>query len=154
MPGQGDAVNAREAEDLVVKGIAAVENDHNHLALVCFERAAEIDRSPTVCSGLGYCLAAVRGEVEKGISLCQEAISREPDNTFHYRNLGSTLILAGHRDKAIEAFRKGLHIRMDEGIICKIDALGTRKPPVFRSLNRKHFLNRAVGLILNRLGFR
>ena len=141
-------------EELVAKGIASIENGHTHLALVCFERAAEIERSPTVCSGLGYCLAAVRGELEKGIDFCQEAIDREPDNTFHYRNLGNVLILAGNRGEAIEAYRKGLHIRKDEWIIRKMDALGTRKPPVIESLSREHFLNRSLGIILNRLGFR
>lgn len=145
---------AHEVEDLVTKGMAAIENDHAHLALVCFERAAEIEKSPTICSGLGYCLAATRGEMEKGLALCREAIAREPDNVFHYRNLGSVLLLAGKAYEALEAFREGLQIRRDEGIIRKLDALGTRKPPVFKFLSRKNFLNKSVGFILNRLGFR
>jgi hypothetical protein len=147
-------VNAGEAEDLVVKGMAALENDHTHLALVCFGRAAEIEKSPTVCSGLGYCLAAVRGEVEKGTALCREAIAREPANVFHYRNLGSVLLLAGKNYEAIEVFRSGLRIKKDAVIIRQLDSLGTRKPPIIKFLSRQHFLNRSLGLILNRLGFR
>jgi tetratricopeptide (TPR) repeat protein len=147
-------LNAHEAEDLVAKGISAVENDHTHLALVCFERAAAIEMSPTVCSGLGYCVASARGDVEKGLQLCREAIERDPDNVFHYRNLGNVLLLAGNRGEAIETFRAGLRIRKDEGIIRKLDSLGTRKPPVIKSLSRSHFLNRTLGVILNRLGFR
>jgi Flp pilus assembly protein TadD len=151
---RGDAVNAREAEDLVAKGMAAVENDHTHLALVCFERAAEIEMSPAVCSGLGYSIAVARGEVARGAQLCREAIERDPDNVLHYRNLGCVLLLAGNKEEAIQVLRMGLQIRKDEGIIRKLDSLGTRKPPVIKFLARGHVLNRMLGVILNRLGFR
>jgi tetratricopeptide (TPR) repeat protein len=151
---EGDAVNAHEAEDLVVKGISAVENDHTHLALVCFERAAEVEMNPNVCSGLGYCIAAARGEVDKGVALCREAIERDPGNVFHYRNLGSVLLLAGNKEEAIQVFREGLRIRKDDDIVRKLVSLGSRKPPVIKALARDHFLNRLLGVILSRLGFR
>lgn len=154
MWGRECTVNSREAEELVVKGVAAVENNHIHLALVCFQRAGELGKNPTVSSGLGYCLAAARGEVEKGTLLCREAIVLDPDNVFHYCNLGSVLLLAGKKDEAIEVFRQGLRITKDEGIIRKLEALGTRKPPVIGFLGRKHFLNKSLGFILSRLGFR
>ena len=147
-------MNAREVDDLVAKGRAALENDHFHLALVCFERAAEFGNSPTISSGLGHCLAAARGEVKSGLELCREAVAREPDNIFHYRNLGSVLLLAGNNYEAIEAFRAGLRIERDDAIISKLDSLGTRKPPFFPFLSRKNILNRTVGMILDRLGFR
>jgi len=152
--GWRDIVSNHGVADLIAKGTAAIENDHAHLALVCFERAAEIEKTPTVCAGLGYSLAAVRGEIEKGLALCREAVDREPGNVSHYRALGRTLILAGNTYEALETFREGLRIGRDEGIIRQLDALGTRKPPVFKSLDRKHFLNKAAGFILNRLGFR
>jgi Flp pilus assembly protein TadD len=151
---RGDAVDAHEAKDLVVKGVSAVENDHTHLALVCFERAAEIEMTPTVCSGLGFCIAVARGEVDKGERLCREAIERDPDDVFLYRNLGCVLLLAGNKEEAIRVLRMGLRISKDEGIVRKLDSLGTRKPPVIKSLARNHFLNRVLGVILNRLGFR
>lgn len=147
-------MSTHEVEDLVAKGIAAIENDHAHLALVCFERAAEVEKTPTVCAGLGYSLAAVRGEMENGLALCREAVTREPGNVFHYRTLGRVLILSGNTYEALETFREGLRIGKDEGIIRQLDALGTRKPPVFKSLSRKNILNKAAGFILNRLGFR
>jgi tetratricopeptide (TPR) repeat protein len=147
-------VIAQEAEDLVAKGIEALENDHFHLALVCFERAAEYEKTPTVSSGLGYCLAAARGDMERGLELCREAVDLEPENVFHYRNLGSVLLLAGNSYEAIEAFRAGLRIGKDDGIIRKLDSLGTRKPPLFPFLSRRNILNRTFGLILDRLGFR
>lgn len=147
-------MNGTETEDLVAKGLKALDNGHTHLALVCFERAAEVERSPLVCSCLGYCLATARGELDRGIDLCREALGKEPGNTVHYRNLGRVLHLAGRREEAIHAFREGLRLGRDDGIIRELEALGTRKPPVLKSLDRTHFLNRWLGLMLNRLGFR
>ena len=152
--GRGDHMKSREAEGLIVKGMAALDNDHLHLALVCFERAAAMVDTPVAGSGLGYCCAAVRGEVERGVALCRDAVAREPGNVFHYRNLGNVLLLAGKGREAIEVFRAGLRISHDKEIISRLDALGTRKPPVFRTLGREHFLNRTVGLFLSRIGFR
>lgn len=147
-------MTAQEVKNLVAKGMEAVEHGHTHLALVCFERAAEIASSPEISSGLGYCLAAVQGKVEEGLLLCREAVALEPDTVFHYRNLGSVLLLAGKKQEAIDVFRAGLRLSRDEGIILMLDSLGTRKPPVFRTLSRQHILNRAFGLLLNRLGCR
>lgn len=147
-------MDVHEVNDLVAKGVSALENDHVHLALVCFERAAEIEMSPKVCSGLGYCIAAARGELARGEQLCRGAIERDPETVFHYRNLGSVLLLAGNRGEAIQTFRQGLRHGKDAVIITKMDDLGTRKPPVITSLPRNHFLNRMLGLMLNRVGFR
>ena len=147
-------MTVQEVNDLVAKGITALENGHIHLSLVCFESAAKIGSSPTISSGFGYCLAAARGEVEQGLKLCRDAVSREPHKVFHYRNLGSVLLLAGKNEEAIEVFRAGLRIDMDESITRKLDALGTRKPPVFKSLSRQHLLNRAFGQVLDKLGLR
>lgn len=147
-------MNDAEAEELVAKGLTALDNDHLHLALVCFERAVEVERRPLVCSSLGFCLAAARGEIDRGIDLCREAIGKEPANTVHYRNLGRVLLLAGRKDEALLAFRQGLRLGRDEGIIRELEALGTRKPPVIRSLHRDHLLNKCLGIVLCRLGFR
>lgn len=147
-------MNDAEAEELVAKGLTALDNDHTHLALVCFERAVETERSPMVCSSLGLCLAAARGEFERGIDLCREAIGKEPANILHYRNLGRVLLLAGRKDEALLAFREGMEIGRDKGIIRELEALGTRMPPVVRALHRDHPLNKCLGIVLCRLGFR
>ncbi len=119
-------MNAAEADELVAKGLMSLEHDHTHLALVCFERAVEVERSPLVRSSLGYCLAAARGELEKGAALCREAVDDEPNNTLHYRNLGRVLLLAGRKDEALQVFRQGLGVGRDAGIIRALDRLGTR----------------------------
>jgi len=147
-------MDAVVAEEFVSKGLAALDNGHTHLALVCFERAFEIDRRPLVCSFLGFCIATARGEVAKGIALCREAVEKEGTNSRHYCNLGRVLLLAGQKDEAIQVFRQGLRFGRDEEIIRELNALGTRKPPVFPSLGRNHFLNKWLGIVLDRLGFR
>lgn len=143
-----------EPGELVDKGFTALDHGHTHLALVCFERAMETERSPLVSSFLGYCLAAARGECARGIELCREAIGMEPGNTVHYRNLGQVLLLAGRKEEAILVFRQGLRLGRDEGIIRGLENLGVRRPPVIEALDRDHFLNKWLGIILSRLGFR
>ena len=150
----GCDVNAAVAEEFVSKGLTALDNGHTHLALVCFERAFEIERSPLICSSLGFCLAAGRGEIAEGIALCREAIDKEEANTAHYRNLGRVLLLAGQKDEALQVFRQGMRIGRDGGIIRELEALGSRKPPVVPALHRDHFVNKWLGIILDRLGFR
>ncbi|HEY6871241.1 MAG TPA: hypothetical protein VI298_00810 [Geobacteraceae bacterium] len=147
-------MNAAEADELVTKGLAALDRDQTHLALVCFERAFEAERSPLVRSSLGFCLAAVRGDVEGGLALCHGAIGEEPANALHYRHLGRVLVLAGRKDEALIVFRQGLRLGGDEGIMRELDRLGARKPPVIKALDRRHPLNKWLGIILDRLGFR
>lgn len=147
-------MSAAEIEELVAKGLAALDNGHTHLALVCFERAIEVERSPLVCSSLGFCLAAARGDLDRGMELCREAIGKEPGSTGHYRNLGRVLLLAGRKDEALLAFRQGLRLGRDEGIVRELEALGTRNPPVIGALHRDHLLNKWLGILLSWLGFR
>ena len=82
-------MDAVVAEEFVSKGLAALDNGHTHLALVCFERAFEIDRRPFVCSFLGFCIATARGEVEGDVRFPEvpvgefrEVERREIDDTF------------------------------------------------------------------------
>ena len=118
-----------EAEEYITKGFSALENDHFHLALVCFERAAALTTSPLVSSALGLCLAAVRGDFGNGIALCRQAIADEPGNTSHYYHLGRALLLAGHRDEALSVFRQGLAIGRDQRIITELETLGHQEAP-------------------------
>ncbi len=152
--GREGVVNAAEADELVAKGLRALDHDHTHLALVCFERAVEVGRSSVLSSSLGYCLAAARGELEKGEALCRGAMEEAPDNALLYRNLGRVLLLAGRKDEAMMVFRQGLRLDRDEVIVRELDRLGTRRPPVIRLLARNHPLNKWLGIILSRLGFR
>jgi tetratricopeptide (TPR) repeat protein len=151
--GSCDMIGA-EAEEYITKGFSALDNDHFHLALVCFERAAAVTNSPLVRSALGLCIAAVRGEFDKGIALCRQAIDGEPGNTSHYYHLGRALLISGDRDEALQIFRQGLAIGRDQRIIAELETLGSRKPSPIAALYRDHFLNKWLGIFMSKVGFR
>jgi len=141
-------------EDLFVKGVHALENDHIYLALSCFEQAAYLKRTPLSCSYLAYCLAKVRSQYPDAISLCKEALESEPGNTLHYLHLGRIYVMAGQRNKALSILRQGLKCEDTSDLLRELTQLGERKHPVFRSLERTHPLNKFFGLALSKLGIR
>ena len=143
-----------EAAQAAAKGIEALNRDHVYLAMVCFEQAIRLERTPLTCSCLAYCLAKVRERFPEAVTLAREAISLEPENHIHYLYLGRIHILAKERMEAIEALRQGLQHKKSPEIIRELDALGARKPAIFKRLPRSHPLNRYLGLLLDRLGMR
>ena len=147
-------MSSAEIEELVAKGLAALDHGHNHLALVCFERAASMEKSPVINSCLAFCNASVRRQFAEAIPLCREALAQEPAATLHYLNLGRVLVLAGQRREAIEIYRQGLQVDRDPRLIEELNRLGARKPRVFQSLRRDHPLNIIFGLVLSKLGMR
>lgn len=143
-----------ETAEIVAKGIEALSRGHTHLALVCFERAAQMERSPIISSYLAFCLAAARGRFEEAMAMGNEALAKEPTNAVHYLNLGRVYLLAGRKEEAIRIFRQGVQHEGHEEVIRELERLGTRKPPVIRLLRREHLLNRWLGIILGKLGLR
>ena len=143
-----------EAEQLVAKGQEALINDHDYLALTCFEQAIRIEWTPLTCSSLAYCIAKVRGNHREAILLARKALDLEPENAIHYCNLGRILLLAGDNEQGIQMFRKGMKYGEQISIIRELEKHGIRKPPIFKKLARNHPLNKYLGLLLVRLGLR
>jgi tetratricopeptide (TPR) repeat protein len=143
-----------QAEENFAKGLHALSNGHLYLALVCFEQAVNVERSPLCCSYLAFCLAKARGQYAEAVSLCEEALGKDPTNPVHYLNLGRVHIFAGQREKALNVLRQGLNFGNSDEIIRELNALGTRKPPVIPSLRREHPLNKFCGILLKKLGLR
>ncbi|MBI1921862.1 MAG: tetratricopeptide repeat protein [Geobacter sp.] len=143
-----------EAERSFHQGLAALEEGNGPAALACFEKAATTSRSPEILSYLGYSLACERGQIQKGIELCNKAIATDPTNPRHYLNLGKIHLAANDRATAIVVFREGLCFGPDERLVAELDALGARKPVTIKFLPRDHFLNKWLGIILDRLGLR
>lgn len=136
------------------KGLSALEHGHTYLAMSCLEQAMESVKSPQVCAKLAYCLAVNNKDMERAINLAREALDAEPGNTTFRLNLGRVLLHAGLKDEAIRVFRQGLSHGSDSELITQLEQLGTRKRPVFPTLQRGHFLNRYAGLLLSWLGLR
>jgi tetratricopeptide (TPR) repeat protein len=143
-----------EAEKLVAKGQEALANDHEYLALTCFEQAIRLEWTPLACSCLAFCMAKVRGKYLEATQLARKALDMEPENPVLYKNLGRILLLAGDNDQGIQMLRQGLRYGEQISIVQELEKLGIRKPPLFKSLPRCHPLNKYLGLFLAWLGLR
>jgi tetratricopeptide (TPR) repeat protein len=143
-----------EVEKLIAKGQEALMNEHEYLAMTCFEQAIRLEWTPLACSNLAYCLAKVKRNYLEAIILARKALDQEPENAVHYRNLGRILLLSGETRNGIQVLRQGMQFGEQFSIVLELEKLGIRKPPIFNKLTRTHPLNKCLGLILSRLGLR
>jgi Flp pilus assembly protein TadD len=145
---------ADELDSLITKGLTAIEQGNTLLAMMHFENAARIRRTPTVLSCLGFCIAKEHRQLKKASSLCLEAINQEPNLPLHYLNLARVQKLAGHRFRAIKILQMGLKQPGNQKIVAELKVLGIRRPPLFQKLDRDHPLNKYGGKFFARLGLR
>jgi tetratricopeptide (TPR) repeat protein len=143
-----------EAEKEFSKGLKLLREGSSLAALACFERAFVLGTRPDYFSYLGFCIARERGQFQKGMHLCREALACEPDNTVHYLNLGRIHLATGNKQEALRVFREGLAHGANQEIADQLNTIGARKPPIVASLGRNHPLNRYLGIILSKLGLR
>jgi tetratricopeptide (TPR) repeat protein len=143
-----------EAAELTQKGLLALEHGHTYLSMTYLEQAMKYGKTPVISSYLAYCHAVNGRDLDDAIELGRNALQADPANPEFCLNLGRVLLLSGRKDEAIAVFRQGLTTSLHPELIAHLDKLGTRKPPVFSSLPRNHFLNRYGGQLLNVLGFR
>lgn len=147
-------MSINESENFFTKGLKALDDGMTITALVQFERALQIDSKPIYSSYFAFCVAKERGLINKAITICTEAIEKDPENSGHYLNLGKIYLLSGRVPEAESVFREGLHHEMNAAILAELDKLEVRKAPVFSMLHRDHPLNKYVGLVLKRVGLR
>lgn len=144
----------QDLNSLIRHGLAEIDKGNTMLALMHFEEAAKLDNSPVVRSHLAYCLAKEQRQNQKAAALCSGALQEEPGNPLHYLNLGRIYLLAGHKNRAIQTWRRGLKLGRNPQIAAELKKLGLRKSPLFSSLRREHPLNKHLGLLLQRIGLR
>lgn len=138
----------------ITRGLAALNRDDTLEALMHFEHADRLGRTPLTASCLGYCLAREQRQLQQGLSLCFAALRQEAGNPLLYLNLARVHLLAGQRLKAITVLQKGHRLRGGEIVRPHLTRLGLRKAPVFKSLPRDHPLNKYGGKLLARIGLR
>lgn len=143
-----------DLNSLITKGEKALANGETLVALMHFETAERIRPVPAVQSALAYCLASERKQYQRAIALCRQALEAEPAEARHYYHLGRIYLTTGQKPLAITAFRRGLKLKRYQPILDELRRLGVRKPPVFSSLPRDHFLNKSFGRLLTSLGTR
>lgn len=143
-----------ESRELLSKGLKALSEGKTPSALRYFEKAVEIEENPVSSSYLAFCIAKERGQIKKAISILEEAIKKEPENSLIYLNLGRVYLLSGKKPEAITMFRTGLSYEKNQEIINELESLGIRKPPPIRFLKRENLINRYLGILLKKLGYR
>lgn len=143
-----------EAEKEFSRGLKALQEGNSLAALTFFEKAAGAAPTPLCLSYLGFCIAKERGQVQKGIQFCREALGKEPENPLHYLNLGKIFLTAGNKQEAIRTFREGLAHGLNQEITDLLNAIGTRKQPVILALSRNNPINKYLGKLLSKLGLR
>jgi len=143
-----------EAEGLFKKGLEALTEGNTLSALSYLEKAINIDNSPIISSYYAFCIAKARGQVSKAVSLCEEAIKREPQNSQLYLNLGRIYLIDNNKTDAIKTFREGLNYEANQQIVDELNRLVIRKPPIFPFLKRSNPINKYLGIILKILRLR
>ncbi len=145
-----------EAEELFSRGREALKKGKTLEALALFEKAFNIEpENPRYQSFFGLCIACERGKIKEAITLCERAIQSEPYKVEGFLNLGRVYISAGLKLRAIEVLRKGLKTdNKNPEIIAELHSIGLRNKAIIPSLSRDHFLNKYLGIILSKFGFR
>lgn len=135
---------------------AQQELDRNNVlaALACLERALSIRDDPFWHSRLGFCIAKQRGHLTRAFELCNSAIEHDPGNSLHYLYLGKVYLVAGNKFEALQSFRNGMRLGGSPELEEVLDVIGARKPPVITFVSRDNILNKYLGIILGRFGFR
>jgi tetratricopeptide (TPR) repeat protein len=135
---------------------AQQELDRNNVlaALACLERALSIWDDPLWHSRLGYCIAKERGHQTRALELCRSAIEHEPSNPIHYLYLGKVYLLSGNTFDALQTFRHGITLKSTPELEQALESIGTRKTTVIPLFSRSNPLNKYLGIVLSRLGFR
>jgi len=111
-------------------------------------------RNPLVLSADALCMAEIKGSYKSAVSLCHEAIKKDPKTSEHYYRQGRIFLLAGRRKDAIWVFRMGLRHGRHKEILEALASMGIRRPPPFNFLPRSNPLNKYLGLLLAKLNMR
>lgn len=147
-----------KADEIFDKGLSLLREDNALSALACFEKAYEMRQAAEFQSYLALCISTERGQIREAIKLCEEAISRDPDNPAHYLNLGRVYLHSKMKQESLTALRSGAGkgtSTIENGEIMELlEKLGARKKPLFPFLPRSNFLNKYLGILLHRLGLR
>jgi tetratricopeptide (TPR) repeat protein len=140
------------------KALSLIKEDNTLDALFFLDKIIDHTEEPEVLSSFGLCIALERGKVKDAIDLCIKAIDRDSENVFHHLNLGKVYLKDGKKAVGIDIFRKGLRLNAyndaSREINLILNKLGTRRKPSLPFLKRSHFINKYIGIVLSKLGFK
>jgi len=104
---------------------------------------------PAHLSYCGLLMAMTEGRFDAAIALCRRAIEKDGRwSSDLYLNLGRVLAMSRRRGEAVVALTQGLALHPDDRRLRnELRHLVPRSKPVFRSLSRRHPLNKYVGIV-------
>src|ERR1700740_1221364 len=133
-------------------GLTFLRDRHADRALPHMQRAMELDKNnPYYMSYLGVVLARSEQKWGEAERLCDAAVRMKRNQAQLYLNLAEVYATAGRRDEAVDALQAGLKFaRRDVRLSIALNRLMHRRTPVFSFLERKHPVNRQLGMIRHR----
>ena len=133
-------------------GLTLLRDNYAGKALLHMKKAAELERNnPYYMSYLGVVMARAEQKWAEAERLCDSAVKMKRNQAQLYLNLAEVYATAGRRDDAVEALQAGLKFaRRDIRLNIAMNKLIQRRSPVFSFLDRKHPLNRQIGILRHR----
>lgn len=125
-------------------------------ALRAFEEAHSFEPDePLYESFLALALIRERGQQRRAIELAAEALEHAEDVPECYVNAAEVYLAASEKAAAVAVAQEAVkRFPLDARVELLRRSLGIRRPPIFASLDRSHWLNKYTGLVLTRLGLR
>jgi Flp pilus assembly protein TadD len=133
-------------------GLTLLRDNYANRALPHMRKAVDLDRNnPYYMSYLGVVLARSEQKWGEAERLCDAAVRMKRNQAQLYLNLAEVYATAGRRDDAVEALQSGLKFaRRDVRLTIAMNKLTYRRSPVLGFLERKHPLNRQLGMLRHR----
>jgi tetratricopeptide (TPR) repeat protein len=164
-----EAVPAKERREEVkapsdylddIKNLLAKKNYKGAIA-VLVEGLEKYPEEPFLLSYYGCLEAVVNKNYKKGIDTCKESLKalkkklpfgQEFYLPVLYLNLGRAYLAADNKEKAVDAYKKGLKMDPDNrDLLWEMKKLGARKAPPISFLKRSNPINKYIGMVLHKM---
>jgi Flp pilus assembly protein TadD len=134
------------------QGLTFLRDNYPVKALPHMQRALELEKNnPYYMSYLGVILARSEEKWAEAEQLCDSAVRLKRNQAQLYLNLAEVYASSGRREDAVEALQSGLkYAQRDVRLNMALTRLAERRPPVLTFLNRKHPINRQLGILRHR----
>ena len=130
------------------EGMLLVERGQLDEALKLFGGYLELNPDSALALSYSGMLKAVQGgQVMQGMSLCQQALKKDPREVLCYLNLAKAYLTSGDRYLCVRTLHRGLKIRSPhrELLLNFHKTIGVRRSPVIPFLSRNNPVNNLLG---------
>jgi Flp pilus assembly protein TadD len=130
-------------------GLTFLRDNYANRALQHIQRALDLEKNnPYYMSYMGVALARTQQKWADAERLCDSAVRMKRNQAQLYLNLAEVYVASGRRDDARDALTAGMkYARRDIRLNIAMAKLTNRRNPVLSFLERKHPLNRHLGML-------